>query len=190
MAAVATKKSNAWIGSLLRGLIALGLGIFLIFGTNTAPLVAIYALAGYLTIAGALQTFSGLFNRNAPGSRTDKIRGLVGLLGGLVVLLLTYFFLDVVTEATIFTILAIVLITYGLLGLFEAFFDRGGAYFRWMPVIINLLLTTLGVMVFFFRSQGLDLRLWGGGLLALIGVILLGYSLLIQKQDPRPSTDV
>jgi uncharacterized membrane protein HdeD (DUF308 family) len=188
MTAIKTKTSNAWVWSLIRGLIALGLGLFLVFSANIAPAVVIYALAAYLTIAGALQTFSGLFNRNAPGSRTDKIRGLVGLLGGLAVLLLFYFVDNM--ESTAFTLLAITLIVYGVLGLFEAFFDRGGAYFRWMPVIINALLAALGVLIFYFRAQELDLRLWGGVLLALIGVILLGYALLIQKQDPRPSADV
>ncbi len=187
MTAVRAGKSNAWISSLVRGLLALGLGLFLVFAANTAPLAITYALGAYLAIAGALQTFSGLFNRRAPGSNTDRIRGLVGLLGGLALILLVYF--EVITVMAAFTLLAIILIVYGLLGLFEAFFDRGGAYFRWMPVIINVLLVALGVMVFYSRSQGFDLRLWGGGLLALMGVVLIGYALLIQKQDPRRSAD-
>jgi uncharacterized membrane protein HdeD (DUF308 family) len=188
MTAVKARSSNAWVWSVIRGLIALGLGLFLLFSVNIAPAVVIYALAAYLTVAGAIQTFSGLFKRQAPGSTTDRIRGLVGLVGGLTVLLLVYF--DVITTSAAFTILAVVLIAYGLLGLFEAFFDRGTAYFRWMPVIINALLVALGVLVFYFRAQELDLRLWGGVLLAVIGIALLGYALLIQKQDPRPSTDV
>ncbi len=85
-------RSNAWIWTIIRELIALILGLYLLIGANSsAPLVVGYALAGYLTIAGLMQSGSSLFNRKAPGSGIDRVRGLTGLIGGGVLVLLTYF---------------------------------------------------------------------------------------------------
>ncbi len=176
--------SNAWIWTLLRGVIALGLGIFLIAGGETARTTAAYVVLIYVTIAGGMQTFSGLFNRRAPGSTTDRIRGLVGLLGGLVMLVLLYF--NVLTLSTAFIIIAILVIAFGLLGLFEVFFDRGGDRFRVMPVLVNVLLVTLGALVFYSSSrEGFDLQLWTGLVLVILGAIVGAYAYFVQKPQPQ-----
>lgn len=176
--------SNTWIWTLLRGVIALGLGIFLIVGGETARTTAAYVVLIYVTIAGGMQTFSGLFNRRAPGSTTDRIRGLVGLLGGLVMLVLLYF--NVLTLSTAFIIIAILVIAFGLLGLFEVFFDRGGDRFRVMPVLVNVLLVTLGALVFYSSSrEGFDLQLWTGLVLVILGAIVGAYAYFVQKPQPQ-----
>ena len=176
--------SNTWIWTLLRGVIALGLGIFLIVGGETARTTAAYVVLIYVTIAGGMQTFSGLFNRRAPGSTTDRIRGLVGLLGGLVMLVLLYF--NVLTLSTAFIIIAILVIAFGLLGLFEVFFDRGGDRFRVMPVLVNVLLVALGALVFYSSSrEGFDLQLWTGMVLVILGAIVGAYAYFVQKPQPQ-----
>ena len=86
-----------------------------------------YALAIYLAISGAFQTFSSLFNHGAAGSKTDRIRGLVGLIGGGLLLALTYF--DILAPSAGYVALAVLLIAYGVLGLFEVLFDRGDERF-------------------------------------------------------------
>jgi uncharacterized membrane protein HdeD (DUF308 family) len=182
--AAPAKSPNAWLWTLVRGVLALILGIYLMVGAQTAPTVVAYVLAIYVTLAGAMQTFRGLFNRDAPGSTTDRVRGLVGLIGGLGLLLLLFF--NVLSLSAAYTFLAILLIVFGALGLFEAFFDRGASRFRWMAVLINVLLLALGVLVFYSRMREFDLRLWSGVLLAVIGVVVIGYAYLIQK--PRPNT--
>jgi len=174
-------RSSAWIWTLIRGLFALAFGLFLLFSRQTAPLVVAYALAIYATIAGAIQTFMSFLNRNTAGSKTDRIRGLVGLIGGGALLLLAYF--DVLTLGAAFVLLAIVLIIFGGLGAFEELFDRGGKSFAMMPLLVNLLLVVLGVLVFVSRSgEGFDLRLWSGLILALMGVGLVAYGYLWQKK--------
>ncbi len=179
--------SNAWIWTLIRGIIALGLGIFLIAGGDMARTTAAYAILAYLAIAGAAQTFSGLMNRRAPGSATDRIRGLVGLVGGVAMLLLLYF--NVLTLPTVFVIIAILVIAFGLLGLFEAFFDRGRAYFRWMPVLVNVLLVVLGALVFYSSShESFDLQLWAGLVLAILGTAVVVYAYFVQKPSPQLAT--
>lgn len=181
-----TSSSNAWIWTIVKGLVALALGIFLLVGADTASFVVAYALAGYLAITGAAQTFSGVFNRHAPGSTTDRVRGLVGLIAGVALLLLIYF--QVLSLSAIYSILAVALIAYGLLGMFEAIFDRGEGRFQWMPLVVNLLLVVLGALVFLFRSQELDLRMWAGIVLAAIGVLVILYGYLVQKRSPAATS--
>jgi len=188
MTAKVSANSNSWIWTLLRGIIALIVGIFLIAGGETATASTAYALSAYVTIAGGMQVFSGLLNRRMPGSTTDRIRGLVGLVGGLAIILLLYF--NVVTLPTAFTILAVVIIAFGLLGLFESFFDRGKAYFRWMPVLVNVLLVVLGALVFYSRSaEGFNLQLWAGLLLAILGTGIVVYAYFVQKPSPQLVAD-
>jgi len=177
---MATKKSsskavsanpNAWIWTLVRGIFALGLGLYLLLDAQTAPIFVAYALAIYLTVAGAIQTFMSLLNRGTPGSTTDRVRGLVGLIGG-------------------GTLLAVLLIAYGALGLFEMLFARGNERFQIMPLIINLLLAALGVLVFYFRARELgDLRVWAGAVLALIGLGLIAFGYMVQKRNPTAGVE-
>lgn len=179
-----TKSANAWLGTLLSGLIALVLGLFLLLRANSsAPLLVGYALAGYLTVSGAIQTFSSLFNRNAPGSRTDRVRGLVGFVGGGLLLLLAYS--HILPSEAAYIVLAALLIVYGALGLFEVLFDRGPKAFSWIPLLINLLLVTLGALAFVFRARDLNLLTWAGALLSVIGLILVIYGYFIQKRGGR-----
>ncbi len=188
MTAKVSANSNAWIWTLLRGIIALVLGIFLIAGGNTATTTTAYALAAYLAVAGGVQTFSGLLNRRAPGSMTDRIRGLIGLIGGVAMLLLLYF--NVLSVPAAFTVIAILVIAFGLLGLFESFFDRGKAHFRWMPVLVNVLLVIMGALVFYSRSAaGFDLQLWSGLLLAILGTAVGVYAYFVQKPSPQLMAD-
>lgn len=174
-------RSNSWIWTLVRGLLALALGLFLLFSSQSAPIAIAYALAAYATIMGAIQMFMSFLNRRAPGSTTDRIRGLVGFIGGGALLLLAYF--DVLTVGAAYTWLAVLLIVFGGLGIFEALFDRGDQRFAFVPLLINVLLVALGVMVFYSRSQGFDLRLWAGLILALIGAGLIAYGYFWQKRN-------
>jgi uncharacterized membrane protein HdeD (DUF308 family) len=188
MTAKVSANSNNWIWTVLKGVVALVLGIFLIAGGETASASTAYAVAVYIALAGGMQVFSGLLNRRTPGSTTDRIRGLVGLVGGVTVILLLYF--NVVTLPTAFTILAILVIVFGLLGLFESFFDRGRAYFRWMPVIINVILVVLGALVFYSRSAaGFNLQLWTGLLLAILGTAIIVFAYFVQKPSPELVAD-
>jgi uncharacterized membrane protein HdeD (DUF308 family) len=188
MTAKVSTNSNAWLWTLLRGIIALVLGIFLIAGGDTATTTTAYVLAAYLAIAGGAQTFSGLLNRRAPGSTTDRLRGLIGLIGGVTMVLLLYF--NVLSLPAAFTIIAVLVIIFGLLGLFESFFDRGKAYFRWMPVIVNVLLVAMGALVFYSRSAaGFNLQLWTGVLLAILGTAVVVYAYFVQKPSPQLVAD-
>ena len=96
-------------------------------------------------------------------------------------LLLAYF--DILSPAASYVVLAVLLIVYGVLGLFEVLFDRGPKAFSWMPLVINLLLVALGVLAFVFRARELNLLTWAGALLSVIGLVLLLYGYFIQKRS-------
>lgn len=188
MAKSSGKSSNAWIWTVIRGLFALVLGLYLLIGANSsAPLVVGYALAGYLTVAGLMQTSASFFNRNAPGSGIDRIRGLTGLIGGGVMVLLTYF--EVLSPSAAYIALSALLIVYGALGLFEVLFARGAKSFSWMPLIINGLLVALGVLAFYFRAQESNLLTWAGVTLLVIGLVVILYGYLIQKRSQSTDTE-
>lgn len=182
------KGSNAWIWTIIRGLFALVLGLYLLLGANSsAPLVVGYALAGYLAVAGLMQFGSTLFNRNAPGSGMDRIRGLTGLIGGGLLVLLTYF--DVLSPSAGYVALSALLIVYGALGLFEVLFARGAKSFSWMALIVNGLLVALGALAFYFRAQESNLLTWAGVTLLVIGLVVILYGYLIQKRSRSTSTE-
>ena len=112
----------------------------------------------------------------------------MGLIGGGALLLLAYF--DVLSISAAYTLLAVLLIAYGALGLFEMLFARGNERFQIMPLIINLLLAALGVLVFYFRARELgDLRVWAGAVLALIGLGLIAFGYMVQKRNPTAGVE-
>ena len=52
------KSANAWLWTLISGLIALIIGLYRLLGANSsAPMLVGTALAGYLTVSGGITTF-------------------------------------------------------------------------------------------------------------------------------------
>ncbi len=177
--------SSNWIWKLIQGIIALGLGLFIMFGGDTANTSVAYAIGIFLLLTGAIQLWRGTFNRTAAGGTIDLLIGLIGTIGGAIVLALLYF-TDTATS-TIYTILAIVLIAFGAVGLFETLFARGRELFSWGSLLVDALLVLLGIMVFVSRSQDFDLNFWGGLSLAVIGLIMAGYAYFFQRtSEPEP----
>lgn len=178
--------SSNWIWRLIQGIIAIALGLFIMFGGETASTSVAYVLGIFLLLTGAIQLWRGAFNRRAAGGTVDLIIGLIGTIGGAIVLALLYF--TGTSIPTIYTILAIVLIAYGAVGLFETLFARGRELFSWGALLVDALLVLLGVMVFVSRSQAFDLNFWGGLVLTLVGVVMAGYAYLFQRDSkPEPA---
>lgn len=177
--------SSNWVWRLIQGIIALVLGLFIMFGGETANTTVAYAIGIFLLLTGAIQLWRGAFNRRAAGGTVDLIIGLIGTIGGAIVLALLYF--TNTGTSTIYTILAIVLIGYGGVGLFETLFARGRELFSWGSLLVDVLLILLGVLVFVSRSQDFSLNFWGGLSLVVIGLVMAGYAYLFQrKAEPEP----
>lgn len=177
--------SSNWFWKLVQGIIAIALGLFIMFGGETASTSVAYVLSIFLLLTGAIQLWRGAFNRRAAGGTVDLIIGLIGTIGGAIMLALLYFTNTGIP--TIYTLLAIILIAYGAVGLFETLFARGREIFSWGALLVDALLVVLGIMVFVSRSQEFNLNFWGGLVLALVGVIMAGYAYLFQRDsEPEP----
>lgn len=181
------KKSPWWLG-LIQGLVALGLGLFLVLDRGSASFIIGLLAAIYLLVAGIIQTIRGLGLRSADKGSMVLIRGLVGLVFGAILLAFALF--NIGTLQSGYTILAIGLIVFGTLGLFTSFFQRGDKGFEWGPVLVNLALMVWGILVFFSRSQGFDLALVSGWILIVVGAIILLWTFLGRKNAPEAAADV
>jgi len=181
------KNSPWWLG-LIQGLVALGLGLFLVLDRGSASLIIGLLAAIYLLVAGIIHTIRGLGLRSADKGSVVLIRGIVGLVIGAILLAFALF--NVGTLQSGYTILAIGLIIFGALGLFTSFFQRGNKGFAWGPVLVNLALLVLGILVFFSRSQGFDLALVSGWILILVGAVILLWTILGRKDASEAAGDV
>lgn len=172
-----------WWVVLIEGLIAIAIGLYMLLDQASATASFGLLLAAFLAISGLVKSVKGGLRWNNPGGKTQTIQGLVGLIGGGGILLLH--FLNVLSLVIGVTILGIALIVYGLVGLYENFFDRGGAPFAWAPVIVNIVLAGWGALIFFTRSQDINLTMWSGLILLLIGLVAAGYSFVLWKQNEK-----
>jgi len=170
-----SKKSPWWLG-VVQGLVALGLGLYLLISRDSATFIVGLLAAIYLVVAGAIQTLRGNGLRSAGKGSVVLIRGVVGLVFGVILLGMAFFTIGSLSGG--FTILAIALIVFGALGLFTSFFQRGGRAFEWGPVLVNLALLVWGVLVFFSRAQGFDLARVSGWILIAVGAIILVWTFL------------
>ena len=150
----------------------------------TAASAVIGLLAAiYLLVAGIVHTIRGLARRRVvKRMNLMLIRGIVGLVVGGIILVIALF--NVGTLAFGFTILAIGLIIFGAIGLFSSFFQREGKPLAWGPVLVNLALLVWGILVFFGRSQNLNLPVISGWILVIIGVVILAWTLLGRNEEP------
>lgn len=146
-------KSLLWQG-IIQGIVALGLGLLMVFSRNTATLWIGIAVAVYLFVAGIIQTTRGLGLQSAGFGSTVLIRGIVGLIVGGILLVMAWF--DWGSLAAGYTILALGLLVFGGLGLFVNFFQRGRRQFEWGPVLVNLALMVWGFLIFFSRGRDFD----------------------------------
>ena len=176
-------KNSPWWLALIQGLVALGLGLFMLLDPTAASAVIGLLAAIYLLVAGVIHTIRGLARRRVvKRMNLMLIRGIVGLVVGGIILVIALF--NVGTLAFGFTILAIGLIIFGAIGLFSSFFQREGKPLAWGPVLVNLALLVWGILVFLGRSQNLNLPVISGWILVIIGVVILAWTLLGRNEEP------
>ena len=169
-----------WWLVLIEGLIAILIGLYMLIEQTNASIYFGLLLAAFLAVSGLVKVIKGGVRWNAPGGKIDTIQGLVGLIAGGGILGL--YFLDVLSLEVGVTMLGIALIVYGILGLYENFFDRGGDPFAWAPVIVHAVLAAWGALIFFARGQNINLIMWSGLILLFVGLIAAGYSFMLRKR--------
>lgn len=171
-------QNSPWWLTLVQGLVALGIGLFMLLDPGSASTLAVLLVSIYLLVAGLVLTLRGLAARRARKGTLLLIRGLAGLVIGAVILLLGLF--EIGSPETLRTILAIGLIVFGAIGLFTSLLKRGGKPFAWGPVLVNAALLVWGLLIIF---SSLNLTTLSGWILVIVGVVIVGYTVLGRK-DP------
>ena len=175
-------KNSPWWLALIQGLVALGLGLFMLLDPTAASAVIGLLAAVYLLVAGIVHTIRGLARRRVvKRMNLMLIRGILGLIVGGIILVLALF--NIGTLAFGYTILAIGLIIFGAIGLFSSFFQRQGKQLAWGPVLVNLALLVWGFLIFFGRSLNLNLAVISGWILVIIGVVIVAWTLLGRNEE-------
>jgi uncharacterized membrane protein HdeD (DUF308 family) len=175
------RKDKLWWLVLIQGIVAIGLGLYIVSQPEQASANIGLLAAAYIFVSGITQTVTAS-TQTSKRTQSGLIRGIAGLVigGGL----LAAAWLGWVDLVTGYTLLAIGLVIYGGLGLWHQFFDRGESPFTWGPVILNALLALWGILVFVSRMMSFDLAMISAGILMVIGVLAGVWAFL-----SRPSGD-
>lgn len=154
---------------MIEGIIAILLGLYLLFGGDAAANNFVLVAAIYMLIAGIIELFRGT-------GTVSRYKGIVGVIVGALMLLFYAFGILGAWEFSIFAIGAIIV---GAMGLYSAFFARSGRSFEWGPVIVNALLVLWGVLILFTT----DLQTISGWILIAIGVIIALWGFVSRGND-------
>ncbi len=165
----------------------IAIGLFLTVQPDAARSTMRGLIGAFLIFSSVLAIFSELrpATRNLPMAPYRLLRGGVGLLTGLVVVLQPVF--DYVDADAARTILAVGLALWGLIGLYAAFatHDEGGL--RWNTVILSGVSIAFAVMLF-GTSAGDNPFVRPVGIVAMIiGAILLAYAYVLHRSSRVPS---
>lgn len=173
-------KNSPWWLSIIQGLVAVGAGLFLLIDPTAATFLVGLLAAIYLLVTGLIYTLRGIIARRPGKSSLLLIRGIIGLIFGGVLLLMAFF--GVGDLGLGYTILAIGLIVFGGLGLFQSVFKREGKALAWGPVVVHGALLVWGLIILLARST-VNLPAVSGWILVIVGVVVILYTVLGRK-DP------
>ena len=166
---------RSWWMTLIQGIVAIVLGLYLLFGGDAAAGNVALVAALYMLVAGVLALIRG--SDDAIG----RYQGIIAVVVGALVLFLYAF--DILSTYWDFTIFAIGAILVGLLGLYSEFFDRRGRDLSWARVLVNALLLLWGVMIFFARVQDFDLQSVTAWILIAMGAIIAVWGYLSRDKE-------
>jgi uncharacterized membrane protein HdeD (DUF308 family) len=173
-------KNSPWWLALIQGLVALGAGLFLLIDPTAAAFLVGLLAAIYLLVTGLIYTARGVIARRPGKSSLLLIRGIIGLIFGGILLAMAVFNIGSLSQG--YTILAIGLVVFGAMGLFQSLLKREGKPFAWGPVIVSGALLVWGLIILFARSS-INIPAVSGWILVIIGVVIIAYTILGRK-DP------
>lgn len=177
------KDQRAWWLPLIQGLIAVALGLFLLFARATAVTWIGIAAALYMLVAGLLLLGGVLFSSRRSLDSWQGIQGIAGLVigGGL----LAASFFEVIDLTSGYTLLAVGLIVFGGLGVGAALFGARGNILRLPMLIVNGLLLLWGLLILVSRNQGFNLALIGAIILLVLGATLIVVAFMSRNRDAQ-----
>jgi uncharacterized membrane protein HdeD (DUF308 family) len=165
-----SKQAPWWILA-IEAVVALGVGIYVLMESSRATTVITYALAAFLLVDGLLAIVGGL---RGEAKTFGAIRGGVGLLAGIVLLLMPVFGYGSPLMAG--WLIGLALIVAGLAGLLSRLFEAGRPI-RWIGVLVTLLMIALGgVYIYSVVQQSTTFLNAAGWILVAVGLALGVYA--------------
>ncbi|MCS6845732.1 MAG: DUF308 domain-containing protein [Caldilineales bacterium] len=172
-------KDKPWWFTLILGVLAVVLGLVVLFQPARAQGLVGLLAAVYLTAVGLLRTVAALAGKQ--DSRLPLVRALVALGVGAAIILLSL--LNAITPATGFLLLGIGLVVLGGLGLIIRFPQRKQEGFTWGPVIINAVLLGWGLLIL-LTGPGSTARITvSGWVLIAVGIVGIVWAWLTREKE-------
>ncbi len=172
------RRGTAWWVLLVEGIVAAGLGMAMIFQPTEAAGWVLLILAGVLALHGLLTLFA--FLRGRRQGKLPVIRGAIGLIVGMTVILMALFNLGDKQVAA--WILAIGLLLNGALALLAPFMEASEDGQRG-NLLMGILLLVLGGLLLYNLLTAVDVLIATAWTLLLLGVVLIAYSLVMRSRS-------
>lgn len=175
-------RRTPWWVLLVEGILAIGLGIYALVAPQQAQGLVLFGIALVLAVNGLIAVFGGLRGRRR--GNLSLIRGAIGLVVGLIVILMPVFKFG--TALTAAWILAIGLILAGVMALLAIFMESKAA--RWGNLIIGVLFLVLGSVIVYNVTTGADIVQVAAWVLVAFGLLLLAYSFFVRSSAAKSET--
>jgi len=186
---------HSWWGFLVRGILAVGIGLLFLFRPGQALVAMVLIFGVWVFIDGLLAIGAAIEGRGSAWRLW--LSGLAGIVVGVFTLMRPN-----VTATFLFILIGVWAIVRGVAELSVGIRRRGGEAGEGWLVLSGLLTIALGVIVLFVPHIGLPVLAWLIGLYALAdGVVMLGLSFRIRhvgelvegvrghmrRPEPRPT---
>lgn len=172
------RQGIAWGLVLIEGIVALGIGIYMLAQPATAQGIVRVLIGIIFLVSGVLRIYAGFRDtaRSNPMTPFRLLSGGVGLTVGLLVVLEP--FTAFLTEDAARLILAFGLLVYGLIGLVGALLARKGGALA--MTIISVLDIVFAILLFYnAKTHAVSIEVFGA-IAIIFGLLLVGYALVLR----------
>lgn len=159
------QKDVPWWAVLIEGLVALALGLYIVFQPDTAAKITLQLLGGYLLIVSLIAGYRGVRGAEGGADTLGLIAAGVGIVAGLLALLFPR--INVISPAAAALILALGLLLAGGIGMYGLVRVASQGP-RWNRFLTSALQIVLAILLFISNVQG-----GGAVILGVIGWIAL-----------------
>lgn len=178
-----SKRAPWWI-LLIEGIVALGLGIYALAVPEQAQGMVLLGVAIVLAVNGLLTIFGYLRGRRQ--GNLPLVRGSIGLVVGLIVILMPVF--NFGSQLTAGWILAIGLILAGVMALLAVFMESRTT--RWGNLLVAILFLVLGGAIVYNITTEASIVQIAAWVLVAFGLLLAAYSLVVRSSAAQPEPAV
>ena len=179
------KAGQSWWVVGVQGIIALAVGVFMLANPTGASDVIRFLIALVLLLASLSQIADGFRDRGLSSSPWETLRGGIGVTVAVLTLLSAGS--DFVEDDGARQMLAIGLLSYGVLGIVSIIFTFRSTGFKAGAIIADVLTIALGILLLRSRSGDTSGTQLLGAVAAIGGIALLGYSWYLRGKPGRES---